>query len=166
MSRSRHLVVLSLVLPVALALAAAACGGKKAAERRITVGAFTVPVPSGWKDVSSERAKPGQVGLSLVGREPPVTLILSPAPSPLPFDPTDAAACAENGGRMPGVIGTPTVVELPVGKACVVESAPGKRMVMTVIAVGDQGVMAQCQHTAEADRGACDGVVRGIALAK
>ena len=160
MSKPYRPIILSLVF------AAAACGGKKSAESRITVGAFTVPVPSGWKDVSSDRATPGQVGLSLVGHEPPVTLILSPAPSLMPFDPTDAAACADNGARLPGVVGTPAVVDLPVGKACIVESVAGKRMVMTVLAVGDKGLMAQCQHGAEADRGACDRIVRGIALAK
>lgn len=163
MSKMHRSITLSVA---AVVVVAAACGGKESAETRITVGAFTVPVPSGWKDVSSERTSPGQVGLSLVGHAPPVTLILSPAPSPLPFDPTDAAACAENGARLPGVVGTPAVVDLPVGKACVVDSVASKRMVMTVIAVGDKGVMAQCQHGAEADRGACDRIVRGIALAK
>ncbi len=135
-----------------------------ATATRIAVGAFTVPVPTGWKDVSSQRAQPGQVGLLTTDRQPPVLLILSPAPTPMPFDPTDSAACATNGGHIPGVVGTPTVVTLPAGKACVVETQGDKHMTITVLAVGDKGVMAQCRFERAADHGACDPLVAAIVL--
>jgi hypothetical protein len=153
---------------VALAfLAAAACGSsaKPAPPTKMTVGAFTLDVPATWKDVSKDRTKEGQVGLQHT-KKPSVVLILSPAPSPMPFDPTDYAACAENGARVPGATGAGTVVTLPGGKACVVEAGTTKPMTMTVMAVGDKGVMAQCQYANAADRAVCEPLVNSLALAK
>jgi hypothetical protein len=130
---------------------------------RLTVGAFTVPVPSGWKDVSAEKARPEQVGLQTTVRQPPVLLIVSPAPDPMPFNPTDPAACAENGRKMPGVVGTPGVLQLPPGKACVLETDDHGRMTMFVIVgASGKGVMAQCQFEAARDHGACDAIIRAI----
>jgi hypothetical protein len=130
---------------------------------RVPVGAFTVPVPSGWKDVSAERARPEQVGLQTTVRQPPVLLILSPAPEPMPFDPTNPTACADAGRKMPGVVGTPSVVEIPPGKACVVETDDHGRMTMFVIVKDGKGVMAQCQFEQARDHGACDAIIHAIA---
>ena len=131
---------------------------------RVPVGAFTVPVPSGWKDVSAEKARPEQVGLQTTVRQPPVLLIVSPAPDPMPFDPSNPSACAENGGKMPGLVGTPGVIDLPNGKACVLETDDHGRMTMYVIVnPNGKGVMAQCQFEKPGDHGACDAIIRAIA---
>ena len=179
MSIAHHAVSLALVLATA-----AGCGKSDKADKaaagsssgsaapipatatRLPVGAFTVPLLPGWTDVSSERAKAGQVGLEYRGGKGRVLLILSPAPTPMPFDPTDPAACASNGANVPGVVGAPAVEALAAGQACVIQTGGATPSTMVVLAVGDHGVMAQCKYADEADRAACTRVVGGLALAK
>ncbi|HVV87579.1 MAG TPA: hypothetical protein VHE35_31275 [Kofleriaceae bacterium] len=143
---------------------AAPARAQVAAAAKVAVGAFTVDLPSTWKDVSVDKAQPGQVGLQPRDKAWPL-LVLSPAPSPMPFDPTDPAACAENGAHLPGVVGTPTVVSLPGGKACRIVAGSGEHLTMTVLAVGDKGVMAQCRYANDADGADCEPIVRSLALA-
>ena len=153
----------SLLVSLSFALIAAACGGKKApSSTKVTVGEFVLDMPSTWHDVSSERVQPGQVGLMPKGKPSPL-LILSPAPVPMPFDPTDPEECTRNGAGVPGATGAPTVMTLPGGKACVIETRGGKSMTMTVLAVDGRGVMAQCQFENDADGAACDPLVRSLA---
>lgn len=132
---------------------------------RRPVGAFTVPVPSSWKDVSAtEATRPDQLALQTTVRQPPVTLVISPALEPAPFDPGDPRACDASGRTMPGVVGAPSVLDLPPGKACVIETDDHGRMTMYVIAnPNGKGVMAQCRFERPGDHGACDAIIRAIA---
>jgi hypothetical protein len=115
--------------------------------------------------VSSQGAHGGQVDLQTI-RQPPVLLSLSPASSPLPFDPTDPAACATSGRAVAGAVGTPSVIEIPAGKACVIQTdAGGKRMTVFTIGAGDRGLTVRCEFQRPGDANACEPLVRAIALA-
>ena len=150
----------SVLLAMTLVLTMA-CGSSPS-DPVLRVGAYTVPVPSGWQNVSSQDA-PGKVAIQTVQRTPPVLIIFSPAPDPMPFDPTDAGACEANGGRMPGIVGRPAVVELPAGKACRVETnRDGKLSIVAVLASGSQGLMATCLYGKDADASMCDGMFKRV----
>lgn len=160
--RRRWFSIPTALLGASLAVLAGACGSS-AGDPVLAIGAYQVGVPSGWQNVSSEKHGPGKLALQTVQRDPSVIAIFSPAPEPMPFDPTDSVECDENGGRMPGLVGRPRIVELPAGKACAVQtSSDGALTQMAVFRTGTRGLMAQCIYRKESDASLCDAILKQV----
>jgi hypothetical protein len=152
---------------VVMLVAGGGCAKKRAPDPVVNVGAFTVAVPEAWHNVTDHRIEPGAVALQTLAfdayEKDPLTLIVSPLPEPISGDPANANDCTASARRFDGTDVSTKIVELPVGKACLVGGMHGTTHVATlVVRRGAHGVMADCTARTSGHE-MCDGMFALIA---